>query len=109
MPKPLIVNGNNFERRVLNEPAPTVVGFWATWCSPCRTMTPVVREITETYAGRLQVAQLDVDESPDLAQRYGVRAIPTLIFFRNGHPADQMVGVQPQHVLNQKIEKLLES
>ena len=70
-------------------------------------MTPIIKEITETYAGRLQVTYLNVDESPEIAKRYGVRVTPTLILFRNSKPVDQIVGAQPKQAINDKIKKML--
>lgn len=84
----------NFEELVLNADKPVLVDFWATWCMPCRMLSPTIEEIAEDAEGRAYVGKVNVDEEGELAMKYGVRSIPTLIFFRDGKEVNRMVGVQ---------------
>ena len=85
---------DNFEQLVLGADKPVLVDFWATWCMPCRMLSPTIEEIAEEADGRAYVGKVNVDEEGELAIRYGVRSIPTLIFFRDGKEVARMVGVQ---------------
>ena len=97
----------NFQDEVLASDQPVLVDFWATWCGPCRVIAPTIEEIASDYAGRAKVAKLDVDNNPQIAMQYGIRSIPSLIFFKDGRPVDQMVGVVPKNVLAQKLDALV--
>ncbi|MBN1979266.1 MAG: thioredoxin [Anaerolineae bacterium] len=104
---PLTVTDADFERVVLGASVPVLVDFWAAWCAPCRMVAPTVEQLAQSFAGRALVVKLDVDANPATAQRYGVRSIPTLIYFRDGQEVDRVLGAQPAHVLHQKLEALL--
>ena len=87
------LNRENFEHRVVDASRPVLVDFYADWCAPCRVVEPMVNQLAEDYADRVGVFKVDVDASPDLATRFGVRSIPTLLVFNNGKPVKTLVGV----------------
>jgi thioredoxin 1 len=97
----------DFERDVLQTKGLVLVDFWATWCPPCRRLAPTVDALATEYEGRLSVAKVDVDESPELAQRYGIQSIPTLILFRDGQPVDQRLGALPMGELKGFVDARL--
>jgi len=92
----------NFSEIVAATPL-LLVDFWAPWCGPCRAVAPVLEELARTEAGRVVVAKVNVDEQPTLAQRYGVQAIPTLIFFKDGRVVDTLVGAPPKAELARRL------
>ncbi len=98
---------NNWEEEVLNSDIPVLVDFWAPWCGPCRMVAPIVSEIAEEYAGKLKVGKLNTDEESGIAVRYGIMSIPTLMIFKNGEVADQIVGAVPKEYFVQKLEQIL--
>jgi len=95
------VTDATFENDVLKSPLPTLVDFWAEWCSPCRMIAPVVEEIARDYSGRLQVVKINVDANPRTPARLGIMGIPTLILFKNGQEIDRMVGYHPKPELEE--------
>ncbi len=87
-----------------------VVDFWAGWCAPCRMMEPILGEIATEYSGRgVQVVKVDIDQAPETARSFGVRSVPTIIFFRDGEPLFEMVGAVPKPVLVREIEEIMAS
>ena len=92
------VNADNFDAEVLRASQPVVVDFWAEWCGPCKQIAPALEEISEEHPG-VTIAKLNIDENQELAARYGVRSIPTLIAFKGGEPADMKVGAVPKSSL----------
>ena len=96
----------NFEDEVLNTDQPVLVDFWATWCCPCRTIAPTIEMLAADYDGRAKVVKLDVDDNPQTAMKYGIRSIPSLLFFKDGKPVDQLVGVVPERALADKLDTL---
>ena len=86
----------NFENEVIKSEIPVLVDFWATWCGPCRMVAPVVDEIAEEREGKLKVVKVNVDDEADLAMKYGISAIPTLLLFKNGEIAGKVVGALPK-------------
>ncbi len=86
------VTDNNFESEVLKNQLPVLVDFWAPWCGPCRAVAPVLEELSKEYEGQLQILKMNVDENPNTPTKYGIRAIPTLILFKNGDVVGQVTG-----------------
>lgn len=101
------VNDKSFASEVLNSDVPVLVDFWATWCGPCRSISPIVEELAKEFSGRVKVTKLNVDECPATPTQYGVRGIPTLILFKGGKILDQLVGAHPKARLKALIEKAL--
>ena len=108
MTKPVAIDDSNFDKVVLQAKIPTLVDFWATWCGPCRMVAPVVDELSEEYDGRINFAKVDVDQNSQVASRYGVMSIPTLIIFKDGKPVSNMVGFRPKAELKKSLEAVLE-
>ena len=89
----IIITEQNFKEEVLDSNKPVLIDFWATWCGPCRMIAPVVEEIAEEYKDEIKVGKVNVDEVPSLANAFGITAIPTLILFKDGKPAEKSVGL----------------
>lgn len=107
MSKPVAIDDSNFEKVVLQAKVPTLVDFWATWCGPCRMVAPVVDELSEEYDGRVNFAKVDVDQNPQIASKYGIMSIPTLIIFKEGQPVSNIVGFRPKAELKKNLEEAL--
>jgi thioredoxin 1 len=103
----LEVSDATFDQEVLRSEQPVLVDFWAVWCGPCKAISPVVDSLAATYAGKLKVIKMNVDENGATPSRYGVRGIPTLLLFKGGKVADQIVGYVPESVIDEKIQRLL--
>jgi thioredoxin 1 len=105
MGKPKNVTDGDFGPEVEQQQGLTVVDFWATWCGPCRMIAPILEQIVDEYAGKVTVAKLDVDANPRAAARFGVRSIPTLLFFKDGHLVDQVIGAVPKAAIEAKLRQ----
>ena len=102
----LRITDNNFDQ-VLAEGKPVVVDFWATWCGPCRALAPTIEALAAEFEGRVIIGKCDVDEAVDLPVKYGIRNIPTVMFFKDGQLVDKQVGAAPKQVYVDKINALL--
>ena len=101
--KVIELNEQNWEQEVLNSDKPVLVDFWAPWCGPCRLIAPIIEELAEELGDKVKFGKLNTDENPNIAIRYGIRAIPTLMLFKNGEVVDTRIGVQPKELLKQMI------
>lgn len=105
--KVVILDSNNFEEEVINSDVPVLVDFWAAWCAPCRMIAPIIDQLADEFDGKAKIAKLNVDEQGELAGRYKVMSIPTLILFKDGEIVDQIMGARPKGELVKLIQKAL--
>jgi thioredoxin 1 len=103
----LEVSDATFDQEVLQSEQPVLVDFWAVWCGPCKAIAPIVDILATTFAGKLKVVKVNVDENGATPSRYNVRGIPALLFFKGGKVADQIIGYVPQDAIEEKIKSLL--
>jgi thioredoxin 1 len=103
MKKPVTITDSSFEQEVLKAKGLTLVDFWATWCSPCRMLAPVLEEVAAEHDGKLVIGKVDVDSCPNTAMTYGVQSIPTMILFKDGEPLERLVGFMPKKKLLEKL------
>ena len=102
-----VATDDNWQTMVLGSKNPVLVDFWAEWCGPCRMVGPLVEELAGEYAGRLDVCKLNVDHNMQVAQKYGIRSIPSLMLFKNGNVAEMKIGALPKAKLKEFVEKHL--
>jgi thioredoxin 1 len=103
------VTSTNFDQEVMNSDKPVLVDFWAEWCGPCKALSPVLEEIAVEMNGKANIVKVNVDQASDLAQKYGIRGIPTLIFFKNGEVKSTLVGNQPKAEIIKNINSLIQA
>ncbi len=101
-----IITDANFAE-IINTDMPVLVDFWATWCGPCRALAPVIEELAHEYEGKAVVGKCNVDDCEDLPMNFGIRSIPTLLFFKNGQLVDKLVGAAPKADIAAKLNSLL--
>ena len=107
MSKPVNVEDRDFNQTVLESKTPVLVDFWAPWCRPCLMVEPLVEELAEEYRGRVGFVRMNVDQNPQVAARYNIMSIPTLIVFKNGEPVSHIVGFRPKDELKQSLDAAL--
>lgn len=100
-------DGTNWETEVMKSPQLVMVDFWAVWCGPCQMVAPIVEELAQEYTGKLKVMKLNTDEAPEVAGRYQIMSIPTILFFKDGQPVEKLVGARPKQQFKQIIDSLL--
>jgi len=107
MAEPKPVTDTDFEQEVLESETPVLVDFWADWCAPCKMIAPVLDELAGEYDGKIKFTKVDVDSNPQTAAKYGIRSIPTLLFFKGGSPVDQVVGAVAKAEIKKRLDSAL--
>ena len=101
------VTDQNFEAEILNSDKPAIIDFWAEWCGPCLAIAPIVKALAEQYGDQVKIAKMDIDSNPNTPGKYGVRAIPTVLAFKDGLVAEQITGARPKADFEAMVEKLI--
>ena len=106
---PIEITDANFEEEVIKSEVPVLIDFWAIWCGPCKMIAPYVEQIAGEYDGKIKVGKLDVDSNPQVSMKYGIRSIPTLLIFKDGKVADQIIGAVPKNMITSKLDSQLQA
>ncbi len=107
MSQAAVVTRSDFEQEVLQSAQPVLVDFWAPWCPPCRALAPTVDAVAQEYAGKAKIVKLDIDDEPEIADRYGIRSIPTLLVFKDGQKVGELVGAYPKATITGLLDQAL--
>jgi thioredoxin 1 len=107
MAKPKEVTDTDFDQEVLKAAKPVLVDFWAPWCGPCRMVAPIVEELADEYAGKVDFVKMNTDDNPNTAIKYGIRSIPTLLVFKAGEPVGQIIGFRPKSDLKKRLDAVV--
>ena len=107
MAEVLEVTDQSFEEVVLKSETPAIIDFWAEWCAPCRAISPIIKDLAARFGDRVKIVKMNIDENPSTPGTYGVRAIPTVLAFRNGTVVEQITGARPRKAFEEMVEKLL--
>ena len=103
----LEVTDSNFDTEVIKSTTPVLVDFWAVWCGPCKQIAPMVEELVGEYDGKIKIGKMDIDNNPEVAMKFGIRSIPTLLIFKDGKVVDQIVGAVPKGHITEKLNAQL--
>ena len=101
------LNKDNFKEEVLDSEIPVLVDFWATWCTPCRMMAPIIEDIANSWQGKVKVCKLNTDDAPEIAIKYGIQAIPTLLIFNGGKEVGRIVGYVPKKTVEENLQDII--
>jgi|TARA_B110000495_G_C22776734_1_gene454377 thioredoxin 1 len=105
--EPIVLTDDNFNLEVIESGLPVLVDFWATWCGPCRMIAPIVEQLSDEYEGKAKIGKLDVDSAQKIAAEFGIRSIPTLLLFKEGKVADQIIGAVPKQQIAEKLDAII--
>ena len=107
MPEVVDVDDQSFQAEVLDSDKPAIIDFWAEWCAPCRTIAPIIKELAAQYGDQVKIVKMDIDANPSTPGQYGVRAIPTVLAFKDGQVAQQLQGARPKSDFEEMVKNLI--